>query len=364
MAVYKLKHRDKWIARLVGANGRAVSKTFDRKTDATRWHAGQLAARERGDWVNPRDARTLGEFYADWSARQVWERGTVMAMDLAVRSSKLEDLPLNRIRRSHLESWIKTMVSDGLAPGTVKTRFNNARSVLRAAVRDRVIASDPSDGVVLPRQRRREAAMVLPTVEQVQALLEAADDRFIAFLALCAFAGLRLGEAAGVQADDIDFLRKRLEVRRQIQRGTKGSGIEIRRPKYGSERTVYLPDDLLMILSRHVAAVAGPWLFYGQGDQPPHQDTVGHRWEQTRKRAGVQGFTLHSLRHFFASGLISEGCDVVTVQRAMGHGSAATTLTTYSHLWPTAEDKTRQASANLMAAVSATDRQQDSHTGR
>lgn len=58
---------------------------------------------------------------------------------------------------------------------------------------------------------------------------------------------------------------------------------------------------------------------------------------------------LHDLRHFYASGLIAAGCDVVTVQRALGHSSATTTLNTYSHLWPTAEDRTRAAAADLMS---------------
>jgi integrase len=39
--------------------------------------------------------------------------------------------------------------------------------------------------------------------------------------------------------------------------------------------------------------------------------------------------------------LIEAGCGVVTAQRALGHASATTTLNTYSHLWPTAEDRTR-----------------------
>ena len=42
------------------------------------------------------------------------------------------------------------------------------------------------------------------------------------------------------------------------------------------------------------------------------------------------------------------GCDVVTVQRASGHSSAAITLTTYSHLWPDANDRTRKAASGLM----------------
>ncbi len=50
-----------------------------------------------------------------------------------------------------------------LAPGTIKTRFVNVRSVFRAAVRDRLIGADPTDGVRLPRQRKRAEALSIPS---------------------------------------------------------------------------------------------------------------------------------------------------------------------------------------------------------
>jgi len=49
--------------------------------------------------------------------------------------------------------------------------------------------------------------------------------------------------------------------------------------------------------------------------------------------------------------LIAAGCDVVTVQRSLGHSSATITLGVYSHLWPTAEDRTRAAAGGLMATA-------------
>jgi len=58
---------------------------------------------------------------------------------------------------------------------------------------------------------------------------------------------------------------------------------------------------------------------------------------------------LLDLRHYYASGLIAAGCDVVTVQRALGHASAAMTLTTYSHLWPDASDRTRKAAEEMLS---------------
>ena len=163
------------------------------------------------------------------------------------------------------------MDAAGLAPGTIRTRYVNVRSVFRAAVKDRVIGSDPTDGVRLPRGRRADAAMSIPAPEEVGQLMAVADERFQPFIALCAFAGLRLGEAAGVQLGDVDFLRRSLKVSRQVQR-VNGGAIDVRAPKYGSERLVYLTDSLVNVLAEHVTAhgTTGKdrWLFTGEGDDP------------------------------------------------------------------------------------------------
>jgi integrase len=338
-------------AQLRDPSGRQVMKGFALKRDAQRWLDDQTAHIARGTYVDPGAGRiTFAEFYADWSSRQVWAPGTVLAMNLAAGSVQFTDVPLRSIRRSHVEGWVKGMVTRGLAPGTVHTRVNNVRAVLRGAVADRLIPSDPSIGVPLPRRRRPQAAMTLPTAAQVGTVVQAADTAFRAFVALCAFAGLRLGEAAAVQVGDVDFLRRTLAVARQVQRGGKGR-VELRPPKYGSERVVFLAPGLVDMLAAHVAAHCpdGGWLFTGDAGQPPHQNTVGYRWRTTTAAAGITGLRLHDLRHFYASGLIASGCDVVTVQRALGHASATTTLNTYSHLWPSAEDRTRAAAQALLA---------------
>jgi len=195
--------------------------------------------------------------------------------------------------------------------------------------------------------------MTLPAPAQVGALLEAAPEWFRAFIALAAFAGLRLGEAPGVQLGDVDFLRRVLQVTRQIQPGPDGE-LEDTPPKYGSERPVFLADGLLELLSAHAVRVPAKgkrWLFAGRGGGLLPPTTVGYRWRTTCRLAEVDGITFHDLRHFYASGLIAQGCDVVTVQKALGHAKATTTLAIYAHLWPTAEDKTRNAAGALVDEV-------------
>jgi hypothetical protein len=179
----------RWRARYLDAIDKEHSRHFTRKLDAQRWLDEVTTSVVTGQYVDPKAGRvTFATFYTEWAARQVWEATTVLAMDLAANSVPFAQLPLADLRRSHMEQWIKQMITRGLAPGTVRTRVNNVRAVLRAAVRDRVIASDPSDAVTLPRLRRAEAAMTLPTSDQVGAVLAAADDRFCALVALAGFA--------------------------------------------------------------------------------------------------------------------------------------------------------------------------------
>ncbi len=347
----------RWRARYRDEEGREHARHFRRRQDAQRWLDEVTASVVTGQYVDPKAGRvTFASFYREWATRQVWESTTEKAMDLSARTVTFSEVSMNRLRRSHLEQWVKVMTDAGLKPGTIRTRTNNVRAVLRGAVRDRVIALDPSQGLALPRVGKPEHWITVASPRQVRAILDSADERFVAMFSLAAFPGLRLGEAAAVQVGDIDFLHRSLRVRRQVQRAGGGT-VEIRGPKYRSERIVYLPDELLVQLGQHIQRYScdqpDAWLFAESGHDPPHQNTVGHQWRGACKRAGVSGVTLHDLRHFYASALIAAGCDVVTVQRALGHARATTTLNTYAHLWSTAEDRTRQAASYLMCAVAS-----------
>ncbi|MGA9679704.1 MAG: site-specific integrase [Mycobacterium sp.] len=168
-----------------------------------------------------------------------------------------------------------------------------------------------------------------------------------------ALPGLRRGEASALKVSDVNFMRKEIRVQRQVQ-WTDDGQMEIRGPKYGSERTVYVPEALVTMLAEHLRLYQpgddpDRWLFPGaRNDQlPAHAATVARWWRKVRDKVGME-HRLHDLRHFYASGLIAAGCDVVTVQRALGHSSPSVTLDTYSHLWPDANDRTRKAAAGLV----------------
>lgn len=346
---YRARYRDE--------SGKEHARHFVRKAQAQRWLDEVTASVVRGDYVDPAAGKTsFRQWFTRWSEVQDWVDGTAETAAMTLASVTFADVPMNRITELHVEAWLKSMTEPGpkrktgLAASTRRTRYNYVRMAFLAAVKARVIRQDPTSGITPPRLAKSEGRIKIPTPEQVNAVLTEAPVHFHAFVAVCAFAGLRLGEAAGLQLGDVDFLRRTLSIQRQIQ-GQVNSKTAQTSPKYESARTVYLPDDLVKVIAAHVERHSPlgeqRWLFSLNG-YVYNRNSAGNQWRRLRSKVGMEEFTLHDLRHFYASGLISEGCDVVTVQHALGHSSASITLNVYSHLWPKAEDRTRAAAASLM----------------
>lgn len=349
---YRARYRDE--------TGKEHARHFAKKANAQRWLDEVTAAVVRGDYVDPAAGKvTFGQWFKRWSEVQTWTDGTAETAAMTLASVTFADVPMSRITELHVEAWMKAMTKPGpkrkkgLAASTRRTRNNYVRMAFLAAVKARVIRQDPTAGISPPRVAKSEGRIKLPTPEQVGAALLEAPDDFHGFVAVCAFAGLRLGEAAGLQLGDVDFLRRTMSVQRQIQGQVNSKTVEVS-PKYESVRTVYLPDDLVRVLAAHLEKCPPMgeerWLFSLNG-YVDNRNSAGNQWRRLRAKVGMDAFTLHDLRHYFASGLIADGCGVVTVQHALGHSSASITLNVYSHLWPKAEDRTRAAAANLMAAT-------------
>lgn len=380
----QVKTKDRWLARYRDPDGKQRKKYFDRQVDGERWLDEITTDMVTGRYVDPSAGKiTLQKFYEDFKGRQIWEASSEDNADRAVGCCTFKDKPLKDVRKSDVEAWVKEMTKT-LVPATIHTRFIIVQSVLRGAVSDKRIAENPAEGVTLPKKPKQKDTMKIPTAEQVGKIIANADQRnrkstrvgYEAYVALCAFAGLRKGEALGIQVRDIDFAERTLRVDRQIQRAQKkdieqpkkntvlvkshkGILVKVCPPKYDSYRTIAIPDELIEILLAHIAlhtpeGAADRWLFTDEEDLPHNDNSLNWKWRGACNAAGVTGFGLHDLRHFYASGLIHAGCDVVTVQNALGHASATTTLNTYAHLWPNANDRTRTAAASLAQSALAT----------
>ena len=73
-----------------------------------------------------------------------------------------------------------------------------------------------------------------------------------------------------------------------------------------------------------------PYVFYGKVPGKPLREPKT-AWRKVLKRAGIKGFRIHDLRHSFASFCLSQGIDLYTLSKLLGHRNIATTAR-YAHL--------------------------------
>ncbi|MBA2455570.1 MAG: tyrosine-type recombinase/integrase [Nocardioidaceae bacterium] len=110
------------------------------------------------------------------------------------------------------------------------------------------------------------------------------------------------------------------------------------------------PRNVVGLVTQRPCWCGGCWSRHSYGRQlGPWQLERAFRTARDKVPGLPQGFRYHDLRHYLASLLIASGADVKVVQARLRHASAKTTLDTYGHLWPDADDSTRAAIGAVFA---------------
>lgn len=358
----------RWEARWRDASGTSRSKTFRLKEDASKHERDQIAARDRGEYIDPASLKlTFKEYAESWRLVQSHHRArTAQQVELDFRLHVypvLGDRRFRAIKPSDIRAWYAGL---GLAHNTKRSIYTYVSAVFKAAVQDRIIPFSPCQ-LSVSRKDKDAAPMEVLTVEQVEEFSRAVEPRLYAAIVFAAGSGLRPGEWTGLTVDRVDFLRGTVKVDRQLIHSRAGI------PAFGPPksaagfRTVPLAPGLVTILAHHVELYGtGPegLLFVASSGAPLSSPALSRSWARGRKNfADLPGWaTAHDLRHFYASCLIAHGCNVKQVQRALGHESAALTLDVYSHLWPDNDEQLRDVVQSALFADKADPEQSEGTT--
>jgi integrase len=145
----------------------------------------------------------------------------------------------------------------------------------------------------------------------VQAFMAAATKPNLAALACFMFlTGARISEALAVTWDDVDFSRGR---------------VLIRQTKIGEERRAHMPAELIAALAHIPGERRGRvFSFKSRGN-------CKTQWASACKRAGITFLSYHACRHGFATGLLDQGVNPVTVAKRGGWKDARHVFETYGH---------------------------------
>lgn len=335
----------RWQARFRDPSGRQVSKSFTRKIDAQRWLDETTADLVTGKYVDPRSGRvTLAEYARAWLDVQTFDDSTREGTERRLRLHVLPVLgsyELRNLKPSTIQAWLAGL--DG-APSSIRVMLVNLSAVLNAAMEDGLIAANPcqSSSVRPPSIERRR---VEPwSVKTVSAIVETHDPEFRAIPVLGAGCGLRQGEILGLSVDDVDFLRRRLLIRRQVK---IVEGVPILAPPKGRrDREVPLPDVVAVELSEHIRRTrTDGQVFTWRDGGLIHRTYFNNQiWRPAIKASGMtpsRDTGMHQLRHHYASVLLDGGVSIRAVSEYLGHADPGFTLRVYSHLMPDTEDRAR-----------------------
>lgn len=252
-----------------------------------------------------RQGHGMNNRYHDWSTLGIFLR--------SLAPERQRDL--RRVTHHDIEAFIEQQQDRGLAATSINRRLSVVRSFFTWLARSGHYERDNPvyDDHYLPLPDPLPRAMTAHEVVRLLAVINDGMDRAMFLMLLRT--GIRVGELLRLTVADVDLAQSAL----YIHQGNKN----------GRGRVVYLAADARQALAAWLKE-RQPFkvkpLFFTRRSQGLSRVTVGARFRRYLKAADIQGsYTVHSLRHTFATDLLNAGVPITTLQELMGHVNISVT---------------------------------------
>jgi site-specific recombinase XerD len=217
---------------------------------------------------------------------------------------------LEEIEREDLEGWIEHEQDRGIKSTTIRMRLDSLKAFLRFLIEKDILHPE-----VLSRRMMIKIPDALPRamdpddVDQLLRVIDHVRDR--AMILVLLRTGMRIGELLNTLVEDVNLKERRIEI--------------YEADKTRSGRVVYLSDDALEALKKWYKArdVDKEYVFYALGRHTMTYTAARMMFIKYLQRAGIyhKGYTLHCLRHSFATDLLNAGMRLEYLQPLLGHSS-------------------------------------------
>jgi len=238
------------------------------------------------------------------------------------------DVPIISATRADLQDYIAWRVRAGSRPTSMLRQLSSFRRFFRYFIREGVISADPTAEIRLPR-----AARLLPrslSEEEVEALLSAPEvsdplgNRDRTMLEVLYATGMRVSELVNLRQEEVNLLQGVIRIR--------GKG--------GRHRVIPLGDEAIRAVNEFTSGARieilldrqTEYLFPTRRGERMTRQAFWHLIKRYARKARIaKKLSASTLRHAFATHLLSHGADLQVVQALLGHTDSSTTQI-YQHV--------------------------------
>lgn len=293
-------------------------------------------------------APTIKDAAAAWLRRcrlDGLERATLRSYEGHARhhiEPKIGDLLLSELTPLAVQDFLDDMLEAGSRAMTIKV-LASLRSMLSVAQARGMVPHNVARDVKLRRQRRSEVEKIIPTKDEIRALITKAPEKHKPLILTTIFTGMRLSELRGLSWEQVDLDKRVIRVRQRTDRWNDMGPPKSRAGRRDIPMTPLVHATLTDWKKRCPTGPLGLVFPNGKGNVETHANIYNRIFKPLMLECGIVGpkgkprFSLHCLRHAAASLFIEQGWSPKKIQTILGHSSITMTFDVYGHLFHDAE---------------------------
>ena len=318
---------------------------FSTKKEARAEYSKLILAAEEGlamEKKQPSFKQFIEEIYLPWYKTQVKESTYKNRLNTIEKHFKFfYRKKVNEIEPIHVQTWQLKLAKD-YSPNYVRIIQGMLSLAFDRAIILGLAKKNPAR--MVGNIKSKKVKVDFWTLEEFQKVISLLykGDYYEHYLFICIWllftTGLRIGEAAALQWEDIDFESGIISVTKTLYYKSMNEYTFVDPKTSASIRTVVIDKDTIrelkdwMEVQKKVLKDCNFVLSYS--GIPTSKHTLPRALEKLAGLAGVHRIKIHALRHSHVALLISMGVNPLIVKDRLGHEKIQTTLGTYGHLYP------------------------------
>lgn len=256
---------------------------------------------------------------------------SIITIHLIPHFKKME---LRNIKQKDIIKFQDKLIESKAAASHIKKIHTTLSAVFNFAIKNEYTNINPAS-IVGNVDLKEEKHINYWTLEEFKVFIDNVDETlYYALFMTLYYSGMRKGELLALTWADLDFEHNSINVNKtEYNRKVTTTKTE------SSKRKILMPRFVMLQLEK-IKLSSNPKLTYvvfGEFTTSISTTTLDRKYEKYLKSSGVKKIRIHDFRHSHASYLINKGTIISVIAARLGHSDVATTLNTYSHLYPTTE---------------------------